>query len=89
MVEVCYDRMTEILSCGEFSADWECHSMEKANFISRKTLQALPKVVVDEFADFQKSRAAVFLKLERAISRLRTLIDRRRWNDGTMERRKA
>jgi hypothetical protein len=63
MVEVCYDRMTEILSCREFSAGWECCSVENDNFISRKTLPVLPKVVVDEFGDVQKSRATVFYEI--------------------------
>jgi|HubBroStandDraft_6_1064221.scaffolds.fasta_scaffold252571_2 hypothetical protein len=47
MVEVCYGRMTEILSCREFCEHWERGSVEKANFISCKTLRVLPNVVVD------------------------------------------
>ena len=62
MVEVCYDRMTEILSCREFSKGWECRSVENANFISRKTLQALPKAVVDvsrsSIGDLQEKSAS-------------------------------
>jgi hypothetical protein len=62
MVEVCYDRMTEILSCREFSKGGECRSVENANFISRKTLHTLPKVVVDvsrwRMADLREKSAS-------------------------------
>lgn len=41
MVEVCYGRMTEILSCGEFSENREYRLVGNANPFSRKILHAL------------------------------------------------
>jgi hypothetical protein len=64
MVEVCYDRMTEILSCREFSAGRLRGFVENANFISCKILHALPKVLVDVSSaptgDLRGKAAAVY-----------------------------